>query len=243
VKRRLTFTIYHGLLASLAIHTALATPFALPRWTHAPDLPKPLVVEFKGVAADRQSDEMAAQETKGEETKDKTQAAKPEEAASSQPPEPDEQKAPVEQEDGRPVPSEERAAPVAEQRPEEAKTGQAGANDIIGATQRREARTIQADPITETDLIRNYLKLLKKKVQANLDSAHSAQLQGAPLVSFTVLANGQIRPGTLKIRASSGKPKLDAGALKTIIACAPFDPPPREMTVSIDVEFGDMDKW
>jgi protein TonB len=42
----------------------------------------------------------------------------------------------------------------------------------------------------------------------------------------------------LKIVESSGQPKLDASALKTIRASAPFAPPPKEMTVAIAVAFG-----
>ena len=65
------------------------------------------------------------------------------------------------------------------------------------------------------------------------------ELPSSPSLSCQV---GQICPETLKIAVSSGKPKLDAGALKTITASAPFDPPPREMTVSIVVEFREMGK-
>jgi protein TonB len=57
-------------------------------------------------------------------------------------------------------------------------------------------------------------------------------------VSFTILASGQIRPETLKIVTSSGQPRLDGGALKTIRASVPFDPPPKEITIAIAVDFG-----
>jgi hypothetical protein len=36
---------------------------------------------------------------------------------------------------------------------------------------------------------------------------------------------------------SSGQPKLDAAALKTIRDSAPFAPPPKELTISIAVDF------
>ncbi len=93
--------------------------------------------------------------------------------------------------------------------------------------------------------MRAYGRLVSKKIQANLiypDDARGARLQGVPVVSFTVLANGQIRSETLRIVTSSGKPKLDAAALKTITASVPFDPPPREMTIAIDVFYGNMGK-
>lgn len=57
-------------------------------------------------------------------------------------------------------------------------------------------------------------------------------------VPFAVLRSGEIRTETLKIVTSSGQPRLDASALKTIRACIPFDPPPKEMTVVVAVDFG-----
>jgi protein TonB len=42
----------------------------------------------------------------------------------------------------------------------------------------------------------------------------------------------------LKIVASSGRPQLDASALKTIRSGVPFDPPPEEINVVITVDFG-----
>jgi protein TonB len=63
-------------------------------------------------------------------------------------------------------------------------------------------------------------------------------MQGAATVSFTLLANGQIRPDSLKIVESSSQPKLDASALETVRSSVPFESPPKEMTVAIAVVFG-----
>jgi periplasmic protein TonB len=85
------------------------------------------------------------------------------------------------------------------------------------------------------------VKLLSKKVQANLvypDEARQAGLHGTATVSFAILRTGQIRPETLKVVVSSGQPKLDESALKTIRASIPFDPAPKEMTVAVAVDFG-----
>ena len=103
------------------------------------------------------------------------------------------------------------------------------------------AQTIKTDPDPEVDRLKDYVKLLTKKVQANLvypDEGRQAGLQGTATVSFTILGTGQIRPESVKIVASSGRPQLDASALKTIRASVPFDPPPKEMTVAIAVAFG-----
>jgi protein TonB len=69
------------------------------------------------------------------------------------------------------------------------------------------------------------------------DEGRNAGLHGTTTISSTVLDNGQIRPESLKIVASSGQAPLDASALKTIRASIPFAPPPREMTVAIAVSF------
>ena len=57
-------------------------------------------------------------------------------------------------------------------------------------------------------------------------------------MSFTILTNAQIRPDALEIRVSGGQSKLDASALKTVRASAPFDPPQRQLPVAIAVVFG-----
>ena len=135
-----------------------------------------------------------------------------------------------------PQPTEQKPQPAAD-----AKSAGTGANTIAGAEQRQIARTIQSDPQTEIEQLREYVKLLSKKVQAHLvypDDGRKAALQGTATVSFTILRSGQIRPETLKIVTSSGQPRLDASALETIRASIPFDPAPKEMTIAIAVAFG-----
>lgn len=240
MKHGLTFTIYHGLIASLAIHAAIASPFVLRGWMQPPDEPESLVLELQGVNATTQSEEKVVQETKGEETQDRKEAMKPQDTPPPQPPT-EQKEVPVEQQAEREAPAE-AVTTAAQQQPVEAKSGQPGANNVVGATERQQAQTIQR-PVTEAQLIQAYVKLLSKKVHANLvypDDARDAQLEGVPVVSCTILADGRLRPETLKIRTSSGKPKLDAAALKTVAASAPFDPPPREMTIAIDVRYGDL---
>lgn len=122
-----------------------------------------------------------------------------------------------------------------------ARSGSAGANDVSGVEERQNAKTIKVDRDVEIDRLNRYVKLLTKKVMVNLvypDEGRQARLQGAARVSFTILPNGQIRPENLKLVESSGQPKLDASALKTVRSSVPFDPPPKEMTVAIAVAFG-----
>jgi protein TonB len=85
------------------------------------------------------------------------------------------------------------------------------------------------------------VKVLAKKIQGNLiypDKGRRSGLHGVATVSFGIRSDGQIRPETLKIVQSSGQSELDASALETIRACAPFTSPPEEVTVAIAVAFG-----
>jgi protein TonB len=237
-RRRSRFTIWHGIAASLLIHAVPAAPFVWYTLAPPPDEPPTLVVELQGAVADAQSEQQAQQEIKGaaEQDKDKPEPAKPVEAP---PPEAAEQPA-VEGDAALPPPTPQ----PTEQKPQpqaDAETAGTGANTVTGAEERQIAQTIQVDRPTEIELLREYVKLLSKKVQAHLvypDDGRKAALQGTATVSFAILPSGAIRPETLKIVTSSGQPKLDASALKTIRASLPFDPAPKEMTIVIAVDFG-----
>jgi protein TonB len=83
-----------------------------------------------------------------------------------------------------------------------------------------------------------YSALLAKRIrehQAYPSEAKRARLSGVTYVSFAILSNGDLRPESLKVVKSSGEALLDAGALDTIRASAPFPPPPREMEMTIGI--------
>lgn len=129
-------------------------------------------------------------------------------------------------------------------RPETARTQESstapGAANVKGDEETRKAQAIKLSE-EEADRLRKYVKGLTKRVQSNLrypDEGRRAGMQGAATVSFTLLANGQIRPDSLKIVESSSQPKLDASALETVRSSVPFESPPKEMTVAIAVVFG-----
>jgi protein TonB len=233
------FTIYHGFAASLALHAAVALPFVLYALAPSPEEPPTLVVELQGVVAENQSEEKVLQETKGEAKPDTPDVEKPAQAppATTAPPDdppPDETK---DENEGMQPPPKAEANPLAAK----AQSGNAGANNISGVEERQNAQTIKTEREEEIDRLNRYVKLLTKKVMVNLvypDEGRQARLQGAATVSFTILPSGQIRPESVKIITSSGQPKLDASALKTVRASVPFDPPPKEMTIAIGVAFG-----
>jgi periplasmic protein TonB len=218
--RTLKFTIWHGIAASLALHSAIALPFVVDSLTPSPDEPPLLVLDLQGMVADSQIEQKVMQQTKGaEQQEEKEQVAKPEQAAAPAVPTPPDDPPKHVAEDGdtsAPSPAQAESPPAAA-----TKSGSAGANNIKGAEERQDAQTIK-DLETEKDRINAYVTLLGKKVRAHLvypDDGRSA----AAVVAFTVLGSGQIRPGSLKIAESSGQTALDASALKTIRASAPFD--------------------
>jgi len=279
--RKPRFTIYHGLAASIAIHSALGLPVVLYALASPPEEPPALVVELQGPVAETQTEEKVVQETKGQPS---AEAAKPAENPPAQPPvaetpppppeteptpsptpppkpqaeappppepdaetpQPKEAETPQPKEAQTPQPKEAQTPQPkeAETAPEAAKaqtnSTAPGAANVKGDEQKEQAQTIKLSE-EEFDRLRKYVKGLTKRVQSHLrypDEGRRVGLQGAATVSFTILSNGQIWPESLKIVESSGQQKLDASALQTVRSSGPFEPPPKEMTVAIDVVFG-----
>jgi periplasmic protein TonB len=90
------------------------------------------------------------------------------------------------------------------------------------------------------DALTAYLAQLTRRLRTNLiypQEAKKKKLEGVSLISFVVTESGGIKSGTLAIRKSSGYALLDASALKTAQLSAPFQKPPRELSVSIAVAF------
>jgi protein TonB len=235
MSRKSRFTIWHGLAASFALHSTLGLPFVLYALAEPPDEPPTLVIELQGAIAENQVVQKVQQETKAD-TKpenvepEKPMAPPPEEVVDDHPVDDKEASLPP------PVPEEPKPTPPAETKPDVV-----GTQNVTGAEERQVAQTIRNDRDEEKERLREYVRGLSKKVQANLvypDEGRQAGLRGTATVSFTILPSGQIRPETLKVVTSSGQPKLDASALKTIRASLPFDPAPKQMTVAIAVDFG-----
>jgi len=253
-----SFTFSHAIAASLAIHGALVLPFIAPPWSAPPEDPPILVVELQGVESVTQAEQKVAQQVKGEGNPQEAQAPAPEtpppqEAQQQQTPTPEEPQEPVadegtlqqapppqpEQEQQEATPAQQTPAPEAA-----ASAGSAGSANVDGATQQQQAQTI-AEQQDEAERLRAYIKALTKKVQENLvypDAGRRRGLKGTASVAFRLMVDGSVDPGSLKIATSSGQPQLDTSALKTVAASAPFDPPPRALTVTIAVVYGKVAK-
>lgn len=246
LKRRLRFTIYHGFVASIAIHSAVALPFVVQSLAQPPDEPEMLALELQGVVADNQVVQKVLQETKGDVAQEEKQAPDPQKpeqkptppAASKDEPREvasDDSEAPPPPPPPAPAPAIPTPKAETSPTPVKQKTGSAGANNVTGAQEQQNAQTIKTDP-DEAQRLAAYSRLVAKKVYAKLVTEYRDRK--SVTVSFRILSNGQIAPDTLKISGSSGDPKLDTGALRTVRASVPFPPPPEEVTVQFVLDFG-----
>lgn len=247
----MSFTFNHALIASLALHGLMVLPFAVAVTPEPPEDVPVLVVELQGVEAETQTEQQLQQQTKGEANPQEAQPpAEPTQAATKaaeqapSPEQPPEETAESGTHTVTPPPQpeqkEEQAPPQTAKPPSVTQTGNSGAANIEGAAQQQQAQTI-AQQQDEAERLRAYLKALTKKVQDNLvypDAGRKAGLKGTASVSFKLLADGNIGAGSLSIASSSGQPQLDASAMKTVAASAPFNPPPRPITIAITVIYG-----
>jgi protein TonB len=226
MSRVLKFTIWHGLAVSLVLHSALALPFVVHDLAEPPDDSEVLVVELQGMVSDTQTEEKVAQQLPDQ----------PQQQPQPPPPPPQEAPPPEQQEEDGTRPPEPQPQVSLPQQPVTPR-----ARQVQDPDEQQKAQTLKVERDLEADRLRQYVQRLTKKVQAHLvypDGGRKAGLHGNAKVSFTLASGGQIKPGTLTIAESSGQPKLDASALATVRASAPFEPPPSEMNVAFVVGYG-----
>lgn len=215
------FSLTRGLLCSLALHALLATPFWLHRyWLPIPPPQERLVIELAGLISNRQ-----------------TEASRQGEQA---PPTPASPAQPTHATQRHEVQKAQRAAasPVklAEKARETPPESASAPPTAPGAQDQQVRQTIQGD--RELDAIRRYSTAVRKAIEAKQAyPAAAGGKTGVAVVAFRLRADGQIEPGSLAIRTSSGSSVLDAQALNATRAAAPFAPPPHAMPVVIALPF------
>lgn len=85
-----------------------------------------------------------------------------------------------------------------------------------------------------------YINNVANRLQSNL--VYPARLrrdgiEAVTTIAFTVTESGQIKRNSLEVRKSSGYREMDDNALRAARESAPFDKPPKEMTLVIAVAF------
>jgi protein TonB len=242
MKRKWTFTLFHGFVASISIHALLGAPFIASVVAAPPEEP-PLVIELQGVADDsldiaevKPSDiEQKRGDTREARPAMPSQDARPQQTTPS-----DEQPMDIaageEATHNLPQPAPTRPAKTIEAPPPAPEMKAApddnnikGANEYVPPT-----RKLVQVQITEDE----WARLVEKKIRVNLhvpEAVNRAYRRGVTTVSFVVLTDGRIGPDTLKVVKSSGYAMIDRSALDIVRASAPFAQPPQEITYQISI--------
>ena len=235
------FTFYHWLGVSLALHVCVILPFIVTTF-HAPyqDKPNKLLIELFGMVSNRQVEE----KKKGTEGARQNRVASRQsvarqqvkKAAPKQSPDKPETAAPdapvhVEKTDDSPGPAEQATAASLASLP-------SVATSAGGSVEQRQQSIRHADE--DAVKAREYGARLSKRLQANLvypEEVRKHGIEGVSTIAFTIMESGDIKRNSLRVQKSSGYAALDSNALKSALASAPFEKPPKEVTISIAVSF------
>lgn len=235
-------TLYHWLAISLALHLFAAAPFYVLTHVRMPDhrhSRNRLVVELFGMIADRQTEARKEGTRAVRDTVSRPRIVPRQQvrrSAVKRPPEKDKTPAVespvlVEKRDDKPAPAEQPGGPSVVSGASSA--GTAGGD--AGGLQRTIGRVDQA-----ADRMRAYTARLTKRLRANLvypEEMRKSGIEAVSTIRFTITESGAIREGSLRVTKSSGHAALDKNALRSALASAPFEKPPRELNVSITVAF------
>jgi len=235
---------YRWLAVSLALHCAVLLPFVL-FGLHTPPRQKlsRLQIELFGMVADRQLAEKKLQQQV-------TPPARPRPAHLPKPQprkSPDSYRAAAAESPVSLVKVEEKEKEEQKLKAQPAPAQQAFAAQAppvphaAGAeAQQQKAQTISSAAEQEREKINRYLKELAKLLRSNLvypEEMRRNGIEAVTTITFVITESGQIKGDTLRVKKSSGYPAFDANALNSARVGAPYQRPPKEITVSIAVTF------
>jgi protein TonB len=92
----------------------------------------------------------------------------------------------------------------------------------------------------DIDVTKAYLARLSRRLQAHLvypGEVRKHGVEGVSWIRFVIMESGGIKVNSLQLHKSSGFAALDANAIKSAVASAPFEKPPKELKVVIAVSF------
>lgn len=231
--RRLS--LRHGALISIFVHSLLAAPLFLPDPSpRKPARNEKLRIEVFGMIAERQT----AQKQPEVAAPAPPNPPRPQETERKKAPEPERKREVAPQKPTPRVKAIQADSPVrmAEQTPAAAPPSTPTVTPSSPVkTEQQIQRTIRPQSDAE------YAACVGKKLRDNRvypQEARKAGLDGIVTIGFIVMENGALRAETLRVVKSSGYPILDKSALSTALASAPFEPPPREVPIIVDVMFG-----
>lgn len=221
---RFRLTLRQSVVLSAVLHACLVAPTFLGAWpSRAPTPPASLAFDLDSLTPEPQPLQEAPR-----------------------PPEPEKPKEPEKLKEitRRPAPKEAPSHPkVKTSRPTE------NASPVTTAEETSPPATIAAPAVeapapsavsAEADPLAVYLARLNRKVKRNLAyslEVRKAGVNGVVTIGFTINEAGHMLTETLHVVRSSGQPAMDKNALGAAIAAAPFDPPPRQVAVMLDITF------
>jgi protein TonB len=222
-----TFTFYHWLGISVLLHAALVLPFVVPT-LHRPERTthNKLAIELYGMISNRQQEEKRKAGTTVPQ-RPVPRVARQKVAAQPRPPDKPPMESPVSME-----------TPVEEASPGAPAVFVPASGSGGSADKDQHQQSIRSQ--TQRDIIQEYLAMLTKRLRTNLvypEEVRKKGVEGICTIAFTITSSGDIREGSLRVRKSSGYPALDASALRSARVSAPFEKPPKELTVAIAVSF------
>ncbi len=234
--RTVTITLYHWLAVSLLIHAGIVIPFVLgiPHGPHHKGHHR-LTVELYGMIADRQ------QEEKKGGTPKKQVPVRPREVKKTTPKQTvEKEKTPVTES---PVVSEEKTETGKDDEsettgPEVRIASSPGTSGVGGEGMSQ--RQLSIGYARESDRTKAYLSRLAKRLHSHLvypEETRKSGVEGVAWIAFVITESGTIKGNSVRIVKSSGYAALDANAVESALSSAPFERPPKELNVSIGVEF------
>ncbi len=241
----MTLTLFSAFVISILAHSTVVLPYFVYGWTMTPQEDSQVVLDLEGVVTDDQQVAQTLQETRGKPKEEETHE-QPRETKEASPAQAPSETQPLDtaddgQEEQQPPPQpmqKPSAEPTQTPTTTETQSAAPGANNTVSPDQnQRDSQTIKVEQEEEFNRLREYVKLITKKLQSKLEDLGEGR-KATARVSFYLQSDGQIRPDSLKVVQSSGQSKLDASALWTVKESVPFDPPPRAMTIAIPFDFG-----
>ncbi|QDR80263.1 energy transducer TonB [Sporomusa termitida] len=114
---------------------------------------------------------------------------------------------------------------------------------VLAALHTADAATEQKQqtirPVTE-DSLQQYMARVTRKVRGHLTYPQEARgngMKGTTTIAFTITSSGDIKGNSLRVQKSSGYAVLDSSALASAQVSAPFEEPPKEISIAIAVSF------
>jgi len=115
-------------------------------------------------------------------------------------------------------------------------SGGSGGTDAVN----QRGKSVNSGGAGEANPLNIYTTRVANRLQANLvypEKMRRDGIEAVTTIAFTITGSGQIKRNSLNVRKSSGYKEMDDNAVRAARESAPFDKPPKELSLVIDVAF------